>query len=301
MVATASGIDSAPRIDVFSGTSLATLAPVELIVDSGDQIAFRSQPNQALFIRVSATNSFAGRFRLSLEGYGLRPVNDDRLNASPILSAAPGEPPQTVLRSSTDATREAGEPSHAGVSGGKSLWWRFTAPASGVLRCQTDGSTFDTLLAVYRLGFGVAAASNDDASWWVQWSRVEVRVEAGVAYDIAVDGFGGASGMVVLNATFAPDSNDAYQAAVPIGVGQTLRGSNVDATKQDFEPNFPGDPTGASVWYKWTAPGGGRARVIVTPRTPGLNLKTAVYHDRFGMESLNAFSVLKLITGVRDV
>ena len=35
---------------------------------------------------------------------------------------------------STDATAEPGEPQHAGQPGGASVWWRWTAPATGNLK-----------------------------------------------------------------------------------------------------------------------------------------------------------------------
>jgi len=49
----------------------------------------------------------------------------------------------------TNATKEFGEPNHAGNSGGKSVWWSFQPPADGALALSTTNSTFDTLLALY--------------------------------------------------------------------------------------------------------------------------------------------------------
>src|SRR5262245_56371191 len=55
----------------------------------------------------------------------------------------------TVMGSNMSATKEAGEPNHAGNVGGSSVWWGWTAPTNGELRLTTDGSNFDTLLGVY--------------------------------------------------------------------------------------------------------------------------------------------------------
>src|SRR6266545_597332 len=47
--------------------------------------------------------------------------------------------------SNVGATKEAGEPFHAGNGGGKSVWWFWTAPSSGAVTVNTFGSTFDTV------------------------------------------------------------------------------------------------------------------------------------------------------------
>jgi hypothetical protein len=102
--------------------------------------------------------------------------------------------------STTGATKEAGEPSHAGNAGGHSVWFTWTAAAGGATTFKTAGSSFDTLLAVYT-GSAVSAltavASNDDADGTLQ-SRVSFTASAGVTYRVAVDGYGGASGNVAL-------------------------------------------------------------------------------------------------------
>ena len=54
----------------------------------------------------------------------------------------------TVMGSNAAATKESGEPNHAGNLGGSSVWWAWTAPANGEVRLTTDGSDFDTLLGV---------------------------------------------------------------------------------------------------------------------------------------------------------
>ena len=67
---------------------------------------------------------------------------------------------------STSATREAGEPAHAGAAGGRSLWFEWTAPVTRTVAFDTADSGFDTVLAVYRgesLGALTPVAANDDA------------------------------------------------------------------------------------------------------------------------------------------
>jgi len=126
-----------------------------------------------------------------------RPANDAFANAS-VLTGSSG----TAFGHNTLATKEAGEPSHAGNAGGKSLWWSWTAPAAGQLSLDTHGSGFDTLLAVYT-GTAVdalsAQASNDDDGSVGGTSGLLLQVQSGVAYHIALDGKNGLGGDVRLN------------------------------------------------------------------------------------------------------
>lgn len=96
--------------------------------------------------------------------------------------------------------KEPGEPNHAGNAGGASVWYRWTAPATGTYVFETSGSSFDTLLAAYT-GSSVAAltqrAANDD--WFFSpTSLVFLDATAGTTYHLAVDGYDGATGDVQL-------------------------------------------------------------------------------------------------------
>jgi hypothetical protein len=105
-----------------------------------------------------------------------------------------------------DATREVGEPFHWNTTGGKSVWWTWTAPNSGLASINTIGSDFDTLLAVYTGSSvsGLTLVTNNDDAVSVQ-SVVEFDAIANTTYQIAVDGYGvGAdtsTGNIVLNIT----------------------------------------------------------------------------------------------------
>lgn len=102
--------------------------------------------------------------------------------------------------SNTVATAELGEPLHAGKVGGKSMWFSWQAPATGIATFSTAGSDFDTLLAVYE-GDSVGALTNvvsDDDSAGFYNSVVQFNVISNGVYRIAVDGAGGASGSILL-------------------------------------------------------------------------------------------------------
>jgi hypothetical protein len=98
------------------------------------------------------------------------------------------------------ATAEPGEPSHVSSGGGKSVWWQWMPTQSGLVRIRTQGSSFDTALAVYAGNsvdqLTLLAASDDHAG--EVWSEVIFEATAGVACQIAVDGYLGACGTVVV-------------------------------------------------------------------------------------------------------
>ncbi len=101
------------------------------------------------------------------------------------------------------ATRETGEPIHAGNGGGASVWWVWTAPTTGLAEVDTTGSTFDTLLAVYTgssVGGLTNVASDDDGGGY-STSVITFNATAGVTYYIAVDGKDGVTGGISLSLT----------------------------------------------------------------------------------------------------
>ncbi|HSA80253.1 MAG TPA: hypothetical protein VLE23_05485, partial [Geminicoccaceae bacterium] len=124
----------------------------------------------------------------------------------------------SVTGSNVGATAQRGEPVHAGVGGGKSVWWRWRAPRSERVEFSTAGSDYDTVLAVYR-GNRVTRlrelASNDDARGLGLQSRIRLRVLRGRLYRIAVDGYDGDTGAIVLNFRPLAGGTSTAAAAVP--------------------------------------------------------------------------------------
>jgi hypothetical protein len=133
---------------------------------------------------------------------GLEATLSDSYNRRPLLMKDSG----TIHGITFGATREAGEPNHAGAPGGKSVWLAWRAPASGIVTFDTMGSGFDTLLAAY-LGSSLANLSpvaSDDDSAGSLWSRIRFNVTGQTEYALALDGLAGADGFFVVNWSFAP-------------------------------------------------------------------------------------------------
>jgi hypothetical protein len=191
-----------------------------------------------------------------------KPANDDFANAM-ALSGASGAPP---VVSSVNATREAGEPVHAGYRGDTSVWYSWTAPASGMVVFDTFGSDIDTMLGIYT-GSSVSAltqvAANDDASGQTQ-SEASFNAVAGTRYMIAVDGWqhGGSIHLKWRQPTPPPTqapANDNFANAMPLSgaTGSAAAVSSVYATREAGEPIHAGYRGDTSVWYAWTAPANG--------------------------------------------
>lgn len=134
------------------------------------------------------------------------PPNDNFANATIIQDVA-----GAIIGNSAGATKEVGEPvmlpTPPAGAGGKSVWYRWTSPVTGNATFDTEGSGFDTILAV-STGSSVGSLSrlsvNDDlAPGQTTSSRVTFTVTAGVTYQLTVDGFdngdGVETGLIELN------------------------------------------------------------------------------------------------------
>jgi hypothetical protein len=128
-------------------------------------------------------------FVASAIGANAQPANDNFANAEVLTGIR-----VSVVRNNIDATKETNEPDHAQNTGGKSVWFKWTAPMSRVMSISTSrtDSNLNTLIGVY-VGSSVSSLSiqglGDDISSPVNVkSRALFTVNAGQIYYIAVDG-----------------------------------------------------------------------------------------------------------------
>lgn len=171
-----------------------------------------------------------------------------------------------AVGSNQGATRELGEPLHAGAVGGQSVWWQWDAPSDGELWVTTDGSDLDTVLAVYTgsdLRNLTEVASNDDHGLHIT-SRVRVFAKKGASYAIAVDSMGSetrsAVGPISLRWSFFAEPilrpiNDRFLGPTRLAgspAGLRMETTNRFATRDPGEP-FHADVVGdSSLWWEWT-------------------------------------------------
>lgn len=258
---------------VYSGTSLTELSLIEENDDSnpvaplaGSLVGFEGVEGQTYQIAVDGYRSGDGtvaegtvELRL-IQSVPPEPGGNDLfVNRFSIAGQT-----NSVVGDNTTALKESGEPDHAGNAGGQSLWWSWVAPDSAPVRIGTLGSSFDTVLGVYR-GSAVNAltlVAEDHRRGGAGQSTVTFEAVEGVEYQIAVDGFndgtGAASGHVRLN-VFQHGSdelhaNDNFQNATPVSsLFPTVAGLNIGATREPGEPAHGNTGQGHSVWWTWTA------------------------------------------------
>lgn len=101
------------------------------------------------------------------------------------------------------ATKQPGEPNHAGDPGGASVWFEWTAPETGSVQMSACEAEFSPLLAVYvgdtlaqltPIASAVGSPGAQCPTDPLATGQVGFDIHEGVTYDIAVDGVGGASG-----------------------------------------------------------------------------------------------------------
>jgi hypothetical protein len=196
-----------------------------------------------------------------------------------------------VLPSSTDndvqgtnvlATKQTGEPSHAGNQGGASVWYSWVAPVSGRMKMNVCDQDFYSLFAVYT-GNAVNALTPVATLPGYFECQLEFNVVQGTTYKIAVDGHSGGGGEPAETGDFRlrthltqPPANDNFAAARSLsGSSVDATGSNVDATAESGEPDHAEFEAFASVWYSWQAPSSGQ--VVIDTCGSDFDTLLAVY------------------------
>ena len=222
--------------------------------------------------------------------------NDNFANASSIT----GLSGQTT-GSNIGATKESGEPSHAGNAGGASVWWYWTASASGQTTLDTFGSNFDTLLAVYTgssVNILTQVASNDD-SGGLQ-SQVTFTSVSGTTYYIAVDGYAGHTGNIILNWNLAIPQFGSLgvsispQAAIDVGAQWRLIGTSSWHNSGDTETGIAiGQYT---IEFKYIAGWSKPANQAVTILNSQTIVTSGIYEQQSGNEVFHLLTTVPITT-----
>jgi len=252
---------------VYTGDSLLGLTP-----------AIKSYPNNHAGNETRLNVAAGTTYQVAVDGAGgdgtlllslvfwPRPVNDDFAQRTTLTASH-----QTVAASSRGATKEASEPLHGGATGGRSVWWSWTAPSAGTLAMNTFGSSFSPYIALY-VGTSLATLQPVIANQ----NPFLFTVTAGTTYQIAVDGWDSRPGDIVFHLDFSPAPlNDNFADRLWLtGQLATATGDISGASKEPGEPGHPGFHDGASVWWSWTAPASGYTTIGAQTE---FNLSMGVY------------------------
>jgi len=259
---------------VLSGTSMATpmvTGSLALLEAQFPSDTYRQSINR-LLRHVDQNPNFTGKVGTS-----------GRLNLYAALSSASGDNTPyndnfsarshlsgytlTARGDNAGATRESGEPVLGANATGSSVWWDWTAPASGNVTLSSSGSASTSLIGVFT-GTSVSALTTVASGS----STVSFAAQAGVTYEFAVDGEKGVSGLVVLSLSYG---NSTFANAT------SLSGANVSVTDSSENGAVSGTPKILNrtplytVWYTWTAPV--TAHVQISGSSPDFDPLLAVY------------------------
>ena len=247
--------DYSDSLQIFTGTSVGALTQVTTdqngpfnnicTFDAVAGTVYKFQVGGS----INSTDN-AGTFNLVLH---TPPPNDNFANAIQLTGSF-----QAVNGTILAATKESGEPVHAGFGIGTSVWYKWTAPAAGQVLVSFTNSDFPPVIAVYT-GSTVNALTQVEGGI----DEATFAAVAGTTYSIAIDSFyTNEAGDFTFQLGQAP-VNDNFVNAIdltgPLPVVTT--GTNVLATKEVGEPNNAGVSYGYSVWWKYTAAADGEVEV----------------------------------------
>ena len=196
------GSESDTQLAVYAGDTLGSLVRIAENDNEGpgfltSRATFEATTGSTYQIAVDSLS--AGMVILNLTSAA---ANDAFDSAQPLAGDAP-----LVTTTNGNATREPGEPNHAGGAG-KSLWYSWEAPKSARFQVSVYSANADPAVAVYR-GERVDAlttvGANDDSgpSNANINSLISFNAIEGVLYHIAVDTLGNSAGEFTLSVTDA--------------------------------------------------------------------------------------------------
>lgn len=294
-------------------TQIAQNDDIDYPSDTQSQVEFAVTAGTVYRIAVDGYNGATGTAELSIR-FVNTPAND--IVASPtVISGANG----SIVSSNVNATKADGEPDHGGESGGTSVWFSWTAPSSGAAVFDPAASSFATLIGVY--------TSSDDGTTLnsvtgASGAPAAFSAVQGTNYLIAIDGSGGASGLVDMSWTLGTAGTHRLRAAVLPNARSVTLGQSATAFATLINPaGFGADgmncrleaPAGfnGSFTYRTTDPAtnqptgnddtpvpiaSGESRSFVFALSPGTPLNGVVLAPVFRCDDVLATSAIPGVT-----
>ena len=169
------------------------------------------------------------------------PRNDNFGNAVPLRVG------QTLKGNVNGATKQSGEPRHAGSLANHTVWYRLRSASKVAVQLSTCTASFDTILAVYT-GTGIRRLreiefNNDGCG---DGSRVTFTARPGRTYRIAVAGFVDRGSFRISAKRISVPPNDDFVDGVALRVGEGVTGTTRNGTRELREPG----PGAHTVWHR---------------------------------------------------
>ena len=265
---------------VYTGDSLGNLTRVASNDDGGgnwtSRVTFNAVAGTTYQIAIDGYNWSGAASEGDIQGEiimpnEVHPVNDHFADAF-IMD---GTQTHTItFGSNVGATSETGEPNHGGQSAERSVWWYWTPSVDSEVKLTSwmgNGSQnpFWAYLAVY------TGDTVGDLTSVARASReLRFQANAGTIYRIAVDGvdWNGrrpdqGSFRMTLDAEPRPSNDHFLDSTTLAGAQASATSINLYATKESGEPDHVGNRGGKSLWWNWTAPADGTAKIDTTGST----------------------------------
>lgn len=237
------------------------------------------------FTKLSASTLLVCLFAFAPLLVMAQPAND--LCADAILVAC-GD----TLSGTNVAATGTGQPTTSCTTtpGNFGVWYKFIGNGDNVTAATCLTGSFDSKINVYSgtCGSLTCVAGNDDGCG--TRSTVTFSTLVGTDYYILVTGFGSATSAFTLNVSCVtpapPPANDLCSNATVVTCGDTIAGTNVDATNAGQPTATCGtSPGGPGVWYKYV--GNGDIVTVATCATvASFDTKLNVYSGSCGTSNL---------------
>lgn len=220
--------DTEPLTDVTSHLSVPTTANTVYEVQAGAYGAANGNSCASLCVlRLAATNPSA-------------PANDNRASATSLISSTIGNNDYaTEEPSELNTCPNQGPNQNLTRTFAKTLWYAFTAPATGTATFRSGGGV-DTVEALYEGASPTFIVCNDDDGTGTLSSRITASVNGGATYFLQVGGFNGSHGAFTVSVDFVPNHDldgDGY-------LGAQFGGPDCDDSNAAIHPgaaDVPGD------------------------------------------------------------
>ena len=247
------GSDFDTILAAYTGSSLSQLVKIAenndvSPADKTSLIKFKVVAGQTYWLTLAGNRDAAGigaSGNYQLKGYHAAPpavppqappINDNFASYLNFGVASNFSTTSTVFH----ATAEAGEPALAGLQPTRSVWFSWTAPASGNLSLHTGGSDFANVLGIYSgTNFATLKLLQGKASSALVTNPFTVPVSAGGKYVIKVDGARSTNGTYRLTGELATLS-------APAGVTFT----NLSTSNRQVSPRIAWSPVAGASHYQ---------------------------------------------------